>query len=282
MNAHAAVAVALAKELGIPANDAVVLSDLTNVLVHLRPSPVVARVSLTLAGRGPKALEQELAFAAAAASAGAPVVPPVEPTPFERDGRLVTLWRYVEHRRPEPADAPAVARSLRALHEAVAGCDFGLPRFDRLDEAAAKLATLEPDEAASEDDLARMAAAIAASRTRLAALDLDERPIHGDAHFGNVLVGADGPVWADLENVCDGPVEYDLACLAWRGRVHGAAGYEEAIAAYGPHDARLVEELQPVLAAFLCVWNTDIVQRAGGPAMHPFLRERLDYLKTFV
>ena len=57
MNAHAAVAVALAKELGIPANDAVVLSDLTNVLVHLRPSPVVARVSLTLAGRGPKALE---------------------------------------------------------------------------------------------------------------------------------------------------------------------------------------------------------------------------------
>jgi hypothetical protein len=42
-----------------------------------------------------------------------------------------------------------------------------------------------------------------------------------------------------------------------------------------------VEELKPVLAAFLCVWNTDIVQRARNPQMHAFLRERLDYLKTF-
>lgn len=257
------------------------LSDLTNALVHLAPSPIVARVSVALAGRGRDALERELAFAAAAAEAGAPIVPPVEPVPFERDGRLITLWRHVPHRRPEEGDGLAVGRSLHALHDALAGGDFGLERFDRLEEAAAKLVTLEPDEAASADDLALMGAAIEAARVRLAALDTVDRPIHGDAHFGNVLITEDGPLWADLENVCNGPVEYDLACLAWRAEVHRRPQYAAAVAAYGPHDNQLVEELKPVLAAFLCVWNTAIVQRAGVPEMHGFLRERLDYLKTF-
>lgn len=252
------------------------------MLVHLRPSPVVARVSRTLVSRGRQALERELAFAQAAAEAGAPVVPPVEAVPFERGGRLITLWRYVEHRRPEPADAPAVGRSLRALHEAVAGADLDLPRFDRLDEVAEKLATLAPDAVVSEEDIALMAAAIDAARARLRTLAFEEQPVHGDAHLGNVLVGADGPLWADLENVCRGPLEYDLACLAWRKRVHGRGDYEEAVAAYGEHDAALVEALQPVLAAFLCVWNADIVQRSGEPEAHPFLRERIDYLRTFV
>lgn len=258
------------------------LSDLTNAVVHLRPSPIVARVTMTLAGRGREALERELSFAQAAVAAGAPVVPPVEPVPFERDGRLITLWRHVEHRRPGAGDWPAVGRSLRTLHEAVAGCELGLVRFDRLDEVAAKLATLEPDDAASEDDLVLMAAAIDVSRERLAGVDLVERPIHGDAHFGNVLVSASGPLWTDFENVCNGPVEYDLACLAWRGRVHGNDGCDAAVAAYGSHAHELVEELQPVLATFLCVWNTAIVQRAGGPEMVPFLRARIDYLRTFV
>lgn len=238
-------------------------------------------MSLTLAARGREALERELAFAAAAAAAGAPVVPPVEPAPFEHDGRLITLWRHVEHRRPEADDAPAIGRSLRALHDAVAGGDFALERFDRLDEAAAKLATLAPDDAASSEDLALMASALDAARQRLAALDAPERPIHGDAHFGNVLMTEAGPLWIDLENVCSGPAEYDLTCLAWRGEVHGRPSFADAVAAYGPHDARLVERLKPVLAAFLCVWNTDIVQRAGDPEMHSFLRERLDYLRSF-
>ena len=250
--------------------------------MHLAPSPIVARVSRTLAGRGREALERELAFAVAAAETGAPVVPPAEPEVFEHAGRLITLWMHVEHRPPEQHDAPAVGRSLRALHDAVAGADFGLERFDRLDEAAEKLATLAPDDAANEDDLAAMAAAIEAARARLAGLDLTERPIHGDAHFGNVLVTENGPLWADLENVCNGPVEYDLACLAWRAQVHRRPPYVDAVEAYGPHEPELVEQLKPVLAAFLCVWNTAIVQQAGAPEMHGFLRERLDYLRTFL
>src|SRR5439155_344049 len=77
------------------------LRDAWHVLLHLQPLQVVARVS---AGRpfpeGPKPddVVRELAVAAHAARAGAPVVPPadeVEAVPYEHGGHIVTFWRYV-------------------------------------------------------------------------------------------------------------------------------------------------------------------------------------------
>lgn len=270
----AEVAVAAARDAGFRVDEPVVVRDMTNVLVHLRPEPVVARVTVALASRGAAALAGELAFAAGAAARGAPVVPPAHGAVVERDGFHITFWRYVEHRGAEPEDAPAIGRSLRALHEAIRGLDVELPRFDRLDEAARVAATID------HPDAGLMRTAIEAARERLARLSFDEQPIHGDAHLGNVLIAPDGPLWADLENVCHGPVEYDLACIAWRKRVHGRLGSDEALAAYGAHDAELVEELMPVLAAFIVPVSTLITQRAD--ALHePFLRERIDYLKTF-
>jgi Phosphotransferase enzyme family len=269
----AAVAVAAARELGFRVDDPLVIGEVTNVLDHLRPSPVVARVSSTLV-RGAAALESELAFAAAAAGRGAPVVPPADERVHERDGLQITFWRHVEHRRAEPSDAHAVGRSLRELHDAVRDLELRLARFDRLDEVEVVASELE------HPDAELMRNAIRAARERLARLSFDERPLHGDAHMRNALITEQGPLWADLENVCRGPVEYDLACLAWRTKVHGWAGGPEALAAYGPHDDRLVEELMPVLAAFLVPWNTKVLQRLGD-LDEPMLRERIDYLRTF-
>ena len=157
------------------------------------------------------------------------------------------------------------------LHEAVREADLDLVRFDRLDEVEGVAASLD------HPDRQLMLEAIAAARERVAKLDLVEQPIHGDAHQRNCLLTAAGPLWADLENVCRGPVEYDLACMAWRTKVHGWDGGPDALAAYGPHDADLVEELMPILAAFLVPWNTKMIA-----ADNPFLRQRIDYLKTFV
>jgi Ser/Thr protein kinase RdoA (MazF antagonist) len=187
----------------------------------------------------------------------------------------VTLWRYVEHRQAEAADAPAIGRALRALHQAVRGLELPLVRFDRLDEVEAVAAGL------GHPDAGLMLDAIAVARERLAHLSFDEQPVHGDAHLRNVFVTEDGPLWADLENVSCGPVEYDLACLAWRAKVHGSNGGLEAVAAYGPHDSALVEELMPVLAAFLVPWNVKMFERSGS-LDDPYLRERIDYLRTFV
>jgi hypothetical protein len=75
------------------------------------------------------------------------------------------------------------------------------------------------------------------------------------------LWSREGPLWTDLENVCSGPVEYDLACLSWRGQ----PGTAEALAAYGTHDERLCDQLEPVLALFLAAWTVVVVTRAPTP-----------------
>ncbi len=260
MTDHVAAALAAARDVGLPVDDPVVIDGAANLFVHLRPAPVLARVTVTL-DRGPAALEAELAFARAAAERGAPVVPPAD----DRVHGNVTFWQYVEHRRPEPGDAEAIGRALRKLHDAMRDADLELVRFDRLDEA----------ETVASSQL--MLDAIAFARERLASLVLTEQPIHGDAHMRNVLMTADGPLWADLENVCRGPVEYDLACAQWRTKVHGRDGGASVLDGYGHHDAALVEQLMPILAAFLVPWNV----KMAGPD-DPFVRQRIDYLKTFV
>lgn len=37
--------------------------------------------------------------------------------------------------------------------------------------------------------------------------------MHGDAHAGNLIATRDGLVWIDFEDVCRGPVEWDLATM---------------------------------------------------------------------
>jgi hypothetical protein len=258
-----AVAVAAARELGLPVDDPLLISGAANAFVHLRPAPVLARVTMTVK-RGVEALETEIAFARAA---GACVAQPYSDRVFEG----VTFWQAIDHCPNAPEDAPAIGRSLRKLHDAVRDADLELVRFDRLDEVQVVAAGLD------HPDKQLMLEAIDAARERLARLDFAEQPIHGDAHQRNALMTPNGPLWADLENVCRGPVEYDLACMAWRTRVHGWEGGPDALAAYGPHDAELVEELMPVLAAFLVPWNVQMIE-----GTNPFLQQRIDYLKTFV
>lgn len=267
-----AAAVAVARDHGVPVNDPRIVRDLTNVLVHFAPAPVIARVPLTLARLRSRAwFARELELASFLADQGAPVAPPaeeVEPGPHERDGFLVSFWRHVSH-DPARFDPEAAGRSLRDLHLALSRYDGDLPSFDRLDEVADLLGSLPPSGLASEEDLGNL--------SRVCEL-LGEapiptgRPLHGDSHFGNVLWAAEGPLWGDLENVCNGPVEYDLACLAWRC----APGTTEALAAYGGHDAELLTRLEPFLALFLAAWTIVVVTRTPTESGRAELRRRID------
>src|SRR5205814_5203680 len=120
-------AVEVAAEHELRSDDPVVLRDAWHVLVHLRPLPLVARVS---SGRpypeGPHEHDviRELAVASHAARAGAPVVPPsglLDPGPHRHGGHVVAFWQYVEPKREvEPV---AAGEGLREIHEAL--FDYG-------------------------------------------------------------------------------------------------------------------------------------------------------------
>ncbi len=253
-----AAAVSASREQGLRVEAPVVVRDLTNVLVHLAPAPVVARVPITLARlRSPGWFAEEMRVAQFLAAEGAPVAPPsdaVDPGPHEQDGFAITFWRWIDH-DPARADPVAAGRSLRELHEALLRYTGVLPTCDRLGEIRTLLAALELDE-------------LLALANRLK--PLDGRPIHGDAHLSNVLWSPDGPLWSDFENACLGPVEYDLACLRYR-RVPEA---EAAIGAYGEHGD--VDAVMPLLALQLAAWTQLVAERSDDPAHHAEARRRLE------
>ena len=154
-----------------------------------------------------------------------------------------------------------------------------LPAFDRLDEVEALLEEMAPAEIGKPPDLESIRRGLAVARGRLSQADIVSQPIHGDAHFGNILRTDEGPLWADFENVCAGPVEYDLACLVWRERVHGHPAAGDALASYGRYDAELIETLLPALGLFLTVWAIAIARRRPSPAAAAYVDERLRYVR---
>jgi Phosphotransferase enzyme family len=221
-----AAALAVAQEQGVRCEEAIVLRDAWHVLVHLRPSPVVARVSSPLPypeGPDPEGIVRELAVASHCARAGCAVVPPaaeVEAVPHYRGGHVLTFWRYIE-----PADDPdpcTAGRRLREIHEALAGYDGELPAFGHPEETQTMLDALPPS---ADVQLVRE---IASRRP-----DVSGQPLHGDAQLFNCLGSEGGPLWLDFETACHGPREYDLAAL----------GPGKALDAYGPHDAELVDAM---------------------------------------
>ncbi len=98
----------------------------SNVLVHLKPAPVVARVmtgTAVLHDDVERWLTREVAVGAFLAER-ALAVPPSDvlaPGPYQHDGLWMTFWKFVEHdaRRVLPP-AHELAGSLRGLHAALA------------------------------------------------------------------------------------------------------------------------------------------------------------------
>jgi Ser/Thr protein kinase RdoA (MazF antagonist) len=130
------------------------------------------------------------------------------------------------------------------------------------------LGLLRPSNLISEEEIEGLRAVLAL----LAAEPLPPLlPIHGDAHLGNVLWSPDGPRWTDFENLFSGPVEYDLACISWRGRPQDAPALE----AYGAHDEDLRERMARYVALFLAPWTVTIVDRHPTPGGFEEARRRV-------
>ena len=119
-----AAAVAVARGFGLRVEDPVILRDQLNVLVHLRPAPVVARVAgtITRARQSTAWQERELSVAAHLTRAGAPVVAPsaeLPPGPHVHDGRVLSFWEYASPSAPSTPRRP-VRRSRTATRRCAA------------------------------------------------------------------------------------------------------------------------------------------------------------------
>ena len=215
-----AAALAVSRNLGLRCSDAPeVIADGSNVLVHLLPSPVVARVATTTAlVRKPvqQWLALDLDLAGFLAAQNFPVVPPsreLPPGPHHHDGLALTFSEYIEHDRNYVANAHEVGPLLRDLHAELRNYRGALRHLSPFEEIPPWLSEVESWNTLDPADLAILRRGFSSISADIAALDLPEQPLHGDSHKKNVLKTSKGLVWTDFEDACFGPIEWDLACF---------------------------------------------------------------------
>ena len=262
-------AVAVADAHGVRCDKPVVLRQAWHVLVHLWPSPVVARVTSGAPGVDPADVERELSVATHAARAGAPVVRPSDllpPGPHLRDGHTIVFWHYLV--RAGKVDPVAAGRGLRMIHDSLADYDGELPRAGRASEVRAMLASIAPS---GDTELL----------CELASRELPVgQALHGDAHLFNCIQTTTGPIWHDLETACRGPREYDLAALILSDRSGDSEPEARTAAdAYGPYDEDLLEQALPVYASWVAA--SFMVAVARRPDAAPALERQLQFLRRF-
>ena len=258
--AAAAAAVKIAASLGVHGADPVILADGANVIVHLRPAPVVAKVAAsTTAVRPDDAawLQRELDVARFLAGRGIPVMTPspeVPATVHHGDGKLMSFWRYLSPSGDALPGEATIGAMLRDLHATLRSYPGPLPVLAPLADIPAFLARPQTRLTAGQ------AAALAAAYARLTA-ELDPepaQPLHGDAGAGNLMATGAGWVWHDFEDTCSGPVAWDLAASTASQRLDGP----RILAAYGePVDAAKLAACQQLRRLHLTVWYALYAER---------------------
>ena len=257
---HAAVraAVAVAEGFGIASTAPAVLADAANVVVHLNPAPVVAKVAASTPAVRPDSaawLQRELDVTGFLLAQGAPVVPPspeIPATTHSGHGHVMSFWRYqpqVNPGGPPPrADEETIGSMLRDLHAVLRGYPDPLPVLASLQDIPAFLARPQ-----TQLDAGRKAALAAACARLTAELDpaAPAQPLHGDASAGNLMATGQGWLWHDFEDTCSGPVAWDLAASTASRYQDGA----RVLAAYrDPVDPGQLAVCEQLRRLHLTVW----------------------------
>ncbi len=251
-------AVAVAEGFGITSTEPVILADGANVVVHLSPAPVVAKVAASTPAVRPDStawLQRELDVTAFLAARGAPVVPPspeLPATTHSGHGHVMSFWRYQPPANsggpPPSADEETIGSMLSDLHAVLRGYPGPLPVLAPLQDIPAFLARPQTRLDAGQK------AALAAAYARLTA-ELDPaapaQPLHGDASAGNLMATGHGWLWHDFEDTCCGPVAWDLAASTASQFKYGP----RILAAYGdPVDAGQLAVCERLRRLHLTVW----------------------------
>jgi hypothetical protein len=260
-----AAAQAMAREHGVACDEAVPIAAGSNVLVHLKPAPVVARVmtgTAVLHDDVEQWLAREVAVGAFLAERTDLVVPPSDilpPGPHEQDGLWMTLWRFVPHDVQAPPPEPReLGRSLRELHAALADFPGDLaPLSEIRDWLERLLADLRPSPSLTRQDIDWLRFKLDELTPAVFESSLPAQALHGDASMSNLLRTESGLVWNDLEDVCAGPVAWDICGLVTSARARGqsATFVEELLAAYGDPGVEDLEAFLEAHALYEVVWH---------------------------
>lgn len=266
-----AVARAIATEHGVRYERAAVVHSGSNVLIHLRPAPVVARVmtgTAVLHDDPQRWLDREVSVLNFLAPSGMAVRPSsaIAPGPYHQSGLWLTFWEWVgDHRRAELDSGPdRLGRALRDLHEALS--EFTGELGDLLDvqhDIERLHRQLRPTAALSPETIAGLRNRLLALSAPIFAAPLPAQALHGDVSLSNLLSTNERLVWNDFEDTFRGPVDWDVAGFVMSLRARGAAPtfVARSLDAYGWSDERDLALFIEAHAVYGEIWRLYDAQR---------------------
>jgi hypothetical protein len=251
-----AAATAIAAGYGLARDEALVICSRSNVLVHLHPAPVVARVmtgTVALHDDPSTWLAREISvleFLAPSDLAVAPS-PVIAPGPHRHDGLWMTFSEWIPDVQPATHldDPHRLGRALRDLHDELRRFEGDLGTLADLREDIHRLhGQLRPADAQQADSISSLRVRLDAVEEVVFESTLPTQALHGDVSLSNLLRTPQRLVWNDFEDTFRGPVHWDLASCVSSVRIHGASSsfVREMLDAYRWDDE---QELAPFIAA---------------------------------
>lgn len=204
------------KTVGLSDITPIILSEGGNLIIHLSPYPIVARVATVISEENPdkanKLLTQELRVARHLQDKGVPVLLPtdlIDAGPYEAGGIWMTFWSYIPPTQLQPltpSEAVQLVNMLSVAMKSFSDALLVLGIWDRVCQSATRLRKNSDSRIKSllkvfqrVDEQMRMI------EPRLLI------PAHGDAHVRNLLPSPEGWLWMDFEDVSLMPAYWDLA-----------------------------------------------------------------------
>lgn len=279
---QAACAVTTAQ--GLKFEQAIVLQNLSNVIIHLAPTSVVARVSTTTGTirAGNTWFVREMTVAKYLTASGAPIIPlssELDPGVHEHLGLVLSFWRFVQVLE-EPLDSYQAGQALRQCHEVLRAFPEELPVLALISEAQQLLHQLISESEFTATDAALLLQIGQRLETHLCQFPM--QPVHGDPHFGNVLNTTEGILWTDWEDVMIAPVEWDLASLVASSRVFrtGQDQAEAALNGYGrSFDEAALDCCIEARTFVALVWTIILQRQHPTPQRQARIEGRLRWLR---
>jgi hypothetical protein len=216
------------QRIGIHSSDAMVLADGGNLIVHLSPYPIVARV-MTLFEEDDShdckgVLAREIDVARHLKSVGVPVVAPTkefDPGPHPTGDTWCTLWEYIPPTNSPVLNGDEAFNLLKNLESGMESYPGDLPllgAWKPVSNAMTKLSTI------NHEQIRELTVYWTAIDKQLRGLSADKFvPAHGDAHLGNLIASPKGWLWIDFEDVSLMPRFWDLAAAVARTPLLGEA-----------------------------------------------------------
>ncbi|MDB6119519.1 MAG: hypothetical protein JWO08_3300 [Verrucomicrobiaceae bacterium] len=260
-----------------------ILQNSSTLVLRLTES-LVARVVQDVDGprKGTDWFARENAIAEHLTQHGAPVIPlhPDLPAgPHENLGYPINFWQYMTAIEAVP-QPPDIGRTLHQCHDVLRTFSQRLPRLGIITES---LAILQERELFSSDTRKVLRDHLVTSIETLNAFP--HQPLHGDAHFGNLMNTTEGLLWTDWEDAFFGPVEWDVASIIWNAKIleedHDTAN--TIVDAYrhagGQADTQALHQCLIARAAVVTVWYPILYPNPNAERQAK-LQHRLEWLKN--